>query len=301
MIHGRILEADRHEGILAAPEFSSRPALVGSRSDSTPARIRIGIALGGGFARGIAHAGVLKVLQRFSLPIHCITGVSAGAIVAAAYASGASPDEIARIGCSMRFSDVARWSPRLLGLVGSDRMNRFLKRILKTHRFEEMTIPLGVVATDLGTGQPVPFSGTGEVFEAIRASCSYPGLFRPVRRGGKLLVDGAMSMEIPAELCRQLGATHVISVQLPARATGAQPSNMLEVIHRCLQILQSTSDHGWRDETDLVIAPDVGAIEWNGFTRSRELVEAGEAAALRAIPKIQEWFMCNGSGALAAA
>ena len=114
-------------------------------------------------------------------------------------------------------------------------------------------------------------------------------------------MDGAMSMEIPAELCRQLGATHVISVQLPARATGAQPSNMLEVIHRCLQILQSTSDHGWRDETDLVIAPDVGAIEWNGFTRSRELVEAGEAAALRAIPKIQEWFICNGSGALAAA
>ena len=123
MIHGWILEADRHEGILGAPEFSSRPALVGSRSDSTPARIRIGIALGGGFARGIAHAGVLKVLQQFSLPIHCITGVSARAIVAAAYASGASPDEIARLGYSMRLSDLARWSPRLLGLVGSDRMN----------------------------------------------------------------------------------------------------------------------------------------------------------------------------------
>jgi len=109
MIHGWILEADRREGILGAPEFSSRPALVGSRSDSTPARIRIGVALGGGFARGIAHAGVLKALQQFSLPIHCITGVSAGAIVAAAYASGASPDEIARIGCSMGFSDGARW------------------------------------------------------------------------------------------------------------------------------------------------------------------------------------------------
>jgi len=201
----------------------------------------------------------------------------------------------------MRFSDVARWRPRLLGLVGSDRMNRFLKKILKTHRFEEMSIPLGVVATDLATGQPVPFSGTGEVFESIRASCSYPGLFHPVRRGGRLLVDGAMSMEIPAGLCRQLGATHVISVQLPASPAGKQPSNMLGVIYRCFQILQSTSEHGWRDETDLVIAPKVGAVEWNGFTRSRELVEAGEAAALSAIPKIQEWFSNRLSAALSAA
>ena len=301
MIHGWIFRADRRKDNLDTPEFPSRQALIGSRSGPTPAGIRIGVALGGGFARGIAHAGVLKVLQQFGFPIHCITGVSAGAIVAAAYASGASPDEIADIGCSMRFSDVARWSPRLLGLVGSDRMSRFLKRILRTHRFEEMSIPLGVVATDLATGQPVPFSGTGEVFDAIRASCSYPGLFRPVRLGGKLLVDGAMSMEIPAELCRQLGATHVISVRLPAGGTGAQPSNMLGVIHRCFQILQSTSEHGWRNETDLVITPDVAAIGWNGFTRSRELVEAGEAAALRSIPKIQEWFTFKWSGALAAA
>jgi NTE family protein len=243
----------------------------------------------------------LKVLQQSGVSIHCITGVSAGAIVAAAYASGTSPDEIADIGCAMRFSDVARWSPRLLGLAGSGRMKRFLKKILKTHRFEEMAIPLGVVATDLATGQPVPFSGTGEVFDSIRASCSYPGLFHPVRQGGKLLVDGAMSMEIPAELCRQLGATHVISVQLPARASGASPNNMLGVVYRCFQILQSTSEHRWRNQTDLLIAPEVGAVGWNGFTRSRELVEAGEAAALSAIPKIQEWFTYDWSGALAAA
>ena len=301
MTHGWILEADRRQGVLPAPEFYGKPPQIGSRSDLSPARIRIGVALGGGFARGIAHAGVLKVLQQFNLPIHCVTGVSAGAIVAAAYASGASPDEIAQIGCSMRFSDVACWSPRLLGLVGSGRMKRFLKRILKTHRFEQMAIQLGVVATDLVTGQPVPFSGTGEVFDAIRASCSYPGLFRPVRKGGKLLVDGAMSMEIPAELCRQLGATHVISVRLPAGRSGAQPSNMLQVVHRCFQILQGTSEHGWRKQTDLLIAPEVGAVGWNGFTRSRELVEAGEAAALSAIPKIQEWFTYKWSGALAAA
>ena len=120
------------------------------------AGVRVGLALGGGFARGIAHVGVLKVLEQHDIPIHCITGVSAGSIVAAAYASGATPDEIARAGCSMRFSDVGRWNLGRLGLVGSNRMHRFLERLLKTYRFEEMRIPLGVLATDLATGKSVP-------------------------------------------------------------------------------------------------------------------------------------------------
>jgi NTE family protein len=252
--------------------------------------IRVGLALGGGFARGIAHVGVLKVLERHDIPIHCITGVSAGSIVAAAYASGATPDEIARAGCSMRFSDVGRWNISRLGLVGSNRMHRFLERLLKTYRFEEMRIPLGVLATDLATGKSVPFSGVGGVFEPVRASCSYPGLFQPVRRQEQLLVDGAMSMEIPAELSRQLGATHVISVHLPAGGPGAQPTNLFQVVHRCFQIMQSNSEHNWRSESDLVIAPDVGGVTWDAFGRGTELIEAGEAAALAVLPKIQEWF-----------
>jgi NTE family protein len=252
--------------------------------------VRIGLALGGGFARGIAHAGVLKVLEQHRIPIHCVTGVSAGSIVAAAYASGATPEEIARVGCSMRFGDVGRWSLGRLGLVGSERMNRFLTRLLKTDRFEEMRIPLGVLATDLSTGESVPFSESGSVFDPIRASCSYPGLFRPVRHRGQLLVDGAMSMGVPATLARQLGATHVISVPLPAAAPGALPSNALQVVNRCFQILQSRCEDSWRSETDLVIAPDVRGVDWHAFDRGPQLIEAGEAAAWAALPKIREWF-----------
>jgi len=252
--------------------------------------IRIGLALGGGFARGIAHAGVLRLLERHRIPIHCITGVSAGSIVAAAYASGATPEEIARAGCAMRFSDVGRWKLSRLGLVGSERMNRFLERLLKTYRFEEMHIPLGVLATDLSTGVPVAFSGTGRVFDPIRASCSYPGLFQPVRHQGQFLVDGAMSIEIPATLARQLGATHVISVYLPAPDHAAEPRNLFHVVNRCFQILQSRAEGTWRNETDLVIAPDVGGTEWDGFGRGTQLIEAGEAAALAALPDIQKWF-----------
>jgi len=257
--------------------------------EATPP-VRIGLALGGGFARGIAHVGVLRVFEEHHIPIHCITGISAGSIVAAAYASGATPEEIARAGCAMRFRDVGRWRLGRLGLVGSECMRRFLERLLKTYRFEEMRIPLGVISTDLSTGMPVAFSRNGLVFDPIRASCSYPGLFHPVRYRGQLLVDGAMSMEIPAALARELGATHVISVYLPVPSLDHEPRNVFQVVNRCFQILQGRSEDHWRSESDLVIAPDVGGMDWNAFGRGPSLLEAGEAAARSALPEIQAWF-----------
>jgi NTE family protein len=254
---------------------------------------RIGLALGGGFARGIAHTGVLKVFERHGIPIHCITGVSAGSIVAAACASGAAPDEIATAACSMRFGDVARWSLSRMGFVVSERMKPFLQGLLKCSRFEEMRIPLGVVATDLCTGKPVSFRDTGDVFLPIRASCSYPGLFQPVRLSGRVLVDGAMSVEIPALLARELGATHVVSVHLPAPLCGQPPSDVFQVIRRCFQIMQTFNEAGWREASDVVIAPDLRAIEWDGFEYGRELVKAGEVATLAILPTIQSWLSAS--------
>jgi NTE family protein len=251
---------------------------------------RIGLALGGGFARGIAHIGVLRTFERHGIPLHCITGVSAGSIVAAAYASGALADDIGRVGASMRFRDVARWSLCRMGFMGSDRMKPFLEGLLKTYRFEEMRIPLGVVATDLCTGEPVSFRDAGDVFLPIRASCSYPGLFQPVRAGDRLLVDGAMSIEIPALLARELGATHVISVYLPPPPCPRPPANVFQVVRRCFQIMQGRSESGWRHESDLIITPDLQAIDWNGFEAGPELVNAGAEAALAALPAIQSWF-----------
>ena len=251
---------------------------------------KIGLALGGGFARGIAHSGILKVFERRGIAIHCVTGVSAGSIVAAAYASGATPDEIARAGCAMRFADVASWSLGRMGLVASERMKRFLTRLLKHYRFEEMPMPLGVLATDLATGEPVTFHSSGDVFLPIRASCSYPGLFQPVRWDGRLLVDGAMSTEIPTQLARQLGATHVIAVHLPAAYGGPPPRNVFQVVNRCFQILQTRTEDGWRRYSDLVITPDVCSVEWDGFACGPKLVEAGEAAAEAALPAIRQWL-----------
>jgi len=264
---------------------------------------KIGLALGGGFARGIAHSGVLKVFERRGIPIHCIAGVSAGSIVAAAFASGASAEEIARAGCAMRFNDVASWSLCRMGFVASERMKRFLTRLLKRYRFEDMAMPLGVVATDVATGDPVRFHSTGDVFVPIRASCSYPGLFQPVRWDGKMLVDGAMSVEVPAQLARQLGATHVISVHLPAPYGAPPPANVFQLVNRCFQILQTRTEDGWRRHSDLVIAPTVGSVQWDGFECGPALVEAGEAAAEAALPVIQTWLskdVINGADRLPA-
>jgi NTE family protein len=251
---------------------------------------RIGLALGGGFARGIAHVGVLRVLERENIPLCCITGVSAGAIVAAAYASGATTDEIASVGTAMRFGDVARWSLSKLGFAGSDRMVAFMAKLLKHMRFEDMRIPLGVVATDLRSGQPFSFRDTGEVIPAIRASCSYPGLYRPFELNGRMYVDGAITVEVPSHLARLMGATHVISATIPNQDEAFEPHNMFQVVSRCFQILMSFNEEGWRKESDIVVVPDVGAIPWDGFENAMAMIEAGERAAEVELPRIRMWL-----------
>ena len=257
---------------------------------AVPAPMRLGVALGGGFARGLAHIGVLGVLEQNGIPLDCITGVSAGAIVASAYASGATPGEIAQAGSAMRFTDVARWTIGRMGIAASERMERFLRKLLKCYTFEQMRIPLGVVATDVVTGEAVIFRDRGDVVRPIRASCSYPGLFQPVRCGERLLVDGAISTEVPALLARLLGATHVISLHLPMQGAAATPTNMFHVINRCFQILHSRTEITWRQHSDLVIEPDVRGMEWDSFDSAAQLIKAGEEAARKALPRIQAWI-----------
>jgi NTE family protein len=263
------------------------------RDASEKGQPRIALALGGGFARGIAHVGILRILERERIPLHCITGVSAGAIVAAAFASGATSDEIGVIGAAMKFADVARWNLCRLGLAGSERMTKFLPRLLRHMRFEDMRIPLGIVATDVAKGVPVIFREKGDVALAIRASCSYPGLFRPVEAEGRVLVDGAISVEVPALLARTMGATRVISVCIPSPQDAPAPHNMFEVINRCFQIMMARTEDSWRKYSDLVLTPEVGVIPWDGFGNAQRLIEAGEKAAEQALPRIRQWLMSS--------
>lgn len=251
---------------------------------------KLGLALGGGFARGIAHIGVLRAFERASIPIHYIAGVSAGAIVASAFASGASSEEIEQVAVKMRFSDVARWRFSRRGLVGSDPMRQFLGRLLKVLSFESMRIPLAVIASDLTAGAPAVFRDKGDVVLPIRASCSYPGLFQPVRYMNHCLVDGMISMDVPAAPLRRMGATHVVSVCLPTPTETVDPQNMLSVVTRCFQIMSTRSEVQWRRHSNVVITPDVKDIGWNAFENAAHLIDAGERAARAVLPQVRRWF-----------
>jgi NTE family protein len=252
--------------------------------------VRLGLALGGGFARGISHVGVLRAFERARIPIHCIAGVSAGAIVASAFASGSTSEEIEKIAVRMRFSDIARWRFSRRGLVGSDPMRDFLGRLLKVLTFENMRIPLAVIASDLTAGAPAVFRDKGDVVLPIRASCSYPGLFQPVRYMNHCLVDGMISMDVPAAPLRRMGATHVVSVALPAPVETVDPQNILSVVSRCFQIMTARTESQWRRHSNVVITPDVKDMGWNSFEHARNMIDAGERAAKAAIPQILRWF-----------
>jgi NTE family protein len=250
----------------------------------------IGLALGGGFARGIAHIGIIRALEKNNIPICAIAGVSSGAMVAASLASGASADDIERVALSMRFRDVARWTLNFRGLAGSDRMITFLARLLKVTRFEDMKIPLAIVATDIVRGKPVTFHGEGDVVMPIRASCSYPGLFLPIRYQGRLLVDGFVAMEVPAEPLLQMGAKQVISAAIPSQEGMEDYGNMFSVVSRCFQLMSVRTENSWRRYSNVVIAPPVGRMAWDSFDSAKRLIELGEEAAMAAMPMIRKWL-----------
>ncbi|HTS47216.1 MAG TPA: patatin-like phospholipase family protein [Bryobacteraceae bacterium] len=262
----------------------------------SPGGLRIGLALGGGFARGIAHVGVLRVLERNKIPISAIAGVSSGAIVAAAAASGTTADEIEKVALSMKFRDVAKWTLNLRGLADNDRMITFLTRLLKLNRFEDMKIPLAIVATDLVRGKPVTFHGKGDVVFPIRASCAYPGLFLPLRHEGRLLVDGFVSMEVPAEVLLQMGANYVISVAIPNNDGIEDFGNMFSVVSRCFQVMSARTEHSWRRYSNVVIAPGVANMSWDSFPSAKRLIELGEQAAQAALPDILGVLRAHGVG-----
>ena len=250
----------------------------------------IGLALGGGFARGIAHIGVLRALEKNNIPICAIAGVSSGAMVAASLASGACADDIERVALSMRFRDVARWTLNLKGLAGSDRMITFLSRLLKVSRFEDMKIPLAIVATDIVRGKPVTFHEEGDVVMPIRASCSYPGLFLPIRYQGRILVDGFVAMEVPAEPLWQMGAKHVISVAIPSQDGLEDYGNMFSVVSRCFQVMSSRTENSWRRYSNVVIVPPVARMAWDSFDSAKRLIDLGEEAAMAVMPTILKWL-----------
>jgi NTE family protein len=249
-------------------------------------RPRVGLALGGGFARGIAHIGVLKALSAAKIPIDCIAGTSVGALIAAAYATGVPLEKMQRRAVATRFADFGKWRLSRMGFASNERLERYLYQISLFTRFEQTEIPLAIAATDLGSGEAVYFT-EGEIGPALRASCAYPGLFLPVEHQGRILVDGFLAAPVPVDAVKRMGADFVIAVWLESAGKGEQPDNMVEVISRSFAIMQRSADARWRRKADAVIEPDVFHFGWDDFLQTPQLIAAGEAATRSAIPKIR--------------
>ena len=247
----------------------------------------IGLALGGGFARGFAHLGVLKVLEQHHIPVSHIAGTSVGSIFGAAYASGAPLARILAASRTIRFRDIARWSVSRLGLASNHRLADLIERVFESKQFEDMKIPLAVVATDLAAGEPVVFR-QGPLVEAIRASCAYPGLFEPIQIGTRCLADGGLVAPVPTQAARQLGASLVVGVSVGNQdESRTSPKNIFQVVARAVAAAQRHQADTWERSADLVIRPDVNGLSWDDFGRASEAIAAGEAAALAALPRIK--------------
>jgi NTE family protein len=252
----------------------------------------IGLALGGGFARGIAHIGVLKVLEQEDIPISLVAGTSVGALIGAAYCSGVTIPELEQIAARVRFKHFARWTLSRYGFASNQRMIGFLSSILKVKTFEELQIPLAVTATDFSTGEGAVFH-SGPLVDPVRASCAYPGMFLPVKVRGRLLVDGMLAHAVPSVPLREMGAQRVLAVHLKGNWSSgdAGPRHLFDVIGQCFAIAQERTCSVWRAASDLVIDPDVTGYKYDDFERSSELIGAGEEATRAALPEIRKWLL----------
>jgi NTE family protein len=250
----------------------------------------IGLALGGGFARGMAHIGVLKILVEENIPIRFVAGTSVGALVGAAFCSGLSPAELGAVASRVRFRSFARWTLSRYGFASNHRMIGFLNSLLKVKTFEELQIPLAVTATDFSTGAGVVFR-TGSLIEPVRASCTYPGMFLPIKFDGRLLIDGMLAYAVPTIPLREMGATRVLAVHLKGTWINSRgPRHLFDVIGQCFSIAQEMNCSLWRAAADLVLEPDVSGYHYDDFEHASDLIRAGEIAARAALPEIRKWL-----------
>ena len=246
---------------------------------------KIGLALSGGAARGLAHIGVLKVFEEYKVPIHYVAATSVGSIIGAAYAARVSIERMEKMAQTIRWKHLGGLSFRLMGLSESSRMEKFLSDLLPCATFEDLEIPLAITATNLLTGDLIVFR-RGSLNKAIRGSCALPWVYAPVEIDGLLVADGGLTMSVPCRVARQMGADIVIAVDIRGNLAAKTPTNMFQVVMQSFAIL----GYGMRDyqvqEADLVIAPNVDAIGWDELDKAMDAIAAGEREARLKLPEL---------------
>jgi NTE family protein len=249
---------------------------------------KLGLALGGGAARGFAHIGVIQVLEENGIKPDMVVGTSAGSVVAAFYASGKTGAQLQWLADSMDESQLTDWSVPFLsrGMLRGDALGRYVNTQLNGLRIEDVKMPLGIVATDLQTGDGILFQ-RGDISTAVRASSAVPSVFEPVRIGNKDYVDGGLVSPVPVRYARQMGADIVIAVDISSRPEDAKTNDILKVLLQTFSIMGKSISQLEMTQADVVVRPvmpDVGSTE---FAARKKSIEAGRAAMKLALPALK--------------
>ena len=248
--------------------------------------MKVGLALSGGAARGIAHIGVLKYLEECNVNLCCIAGTSAGSIVGSLYCSGKSVDELQEVSESMSWKDLVRISWPRRGIIESERLLKVIKQYLGDAKFEDLNLPLLINAVDLISGKEIIMK-QGALAEAVTASCSIPGIFTPVKSGGYMLVDGGLLNNIPAALLKDQDLDYIISVNVGAQSLlQKEPDNLIEVLIQSFDVIRRQHVQNASDYADLVIEPDLSEFAFHDTGKVEPLIKEGYQAARKALKDI---------------
>jgi len=284
-------------------------------------RGKIGLVLGSGSARGLAHIGVLKVLKRENIPVDLVAGTSFGALIGSIYAAGMTPEEIAQRFCQLtRRWTITSFFPRIhvSGFVGGSMLQRFLHTFLEDIEFENLKIPFAAVATDIETGEEIVIN-KGSVKQAVRVSMSIPVIFIPVHYNGRILVDGGLVNPLPVSIAKAMGADITIACNVLPRAKEnatyirlrnknwrfppdrfLKPGrirlpNMKKMLFQYLSVMENRILVGNLREAKptMLIEPEVGAFKPAEFHRASEIIACGEEAAESAVPALKQILSQN--------
>lgn len=268
------------------------------RSASEPASVetprqplKLGLALGGGAARGFAHVGVIQVLEENGIRPSLVVGTSAGSLVAAFYASGRNGAQLQRLAETMEEAALTDWNLPLSsrGMIKGEGLARYVGSVTGQKRIEDLPMPLGIVATDLHSGQGVLFQ-RGDIATAVRASSAVPAMFDPVRIGGRDFVDGGLVSPVPVRYARQMGADVVLAVDISSTPESNKATGMLQVVLQTFTIMGKSINEFELREAEVVVKPPLDGVGSASFGERQRSIQAGRKAMLQALPELKRFL-----------
>jgi NTE family protein len=248
--------------------------------------VRIGLALGGGAARGFAHIGVIQALETAGIKPALVVGTSAGSLVAALYASGKTGLEMAALATNMDESAITDWTFPGRGLLKGEGLAAYVREHTGGRPMERMSMPLGIVATDLASGEPILFQ-RGDTAVAVRASSAVPAVFQPVKMGEREYVDGGLVSPVPVRFARQMGADLVIAVDISSPPEGNTTEGTLKLLLQTFAIMGKSINRFELKEADVVVRPKLAGVGSADFASKRDSIHAGRDAMQAALPALK--------------